>query len=37
MIYLGATYFNDVNWISTIDIIVCAIYLFEYLLKTFAA
>ncbi|CAD8072511.1 unnamed protein product [Paramecium primaurelia] len=37
MIYLGTTYFNNVDWLSTIDIIVCSLYLFEYLLKTFAA
>lgn len=37
MIYIGTTYFDDVDWLNTIDTIVCALYLAEYSLKLFAA
>ncbi|CAD8212795.1 unnamed protein product [Paramecium octaurelia] len=36
-IYIVSTYFDSVEWLATLDIVVCSLYLTEYLLKLFAA
>jgi acetyl-CoA C-acetyltransferase/potassium large conductance calcium-activated channel subfamily M alpha protein 1 len=36
-IYIVSSYFNSLSWLTTIDTVVCSLYLAEYLIKLFAA